>query len=134
MLTRNYNYVCCGTSANATKRRACEVRSELDQLSCKLKCCRYVMQMREIEVSKRELGRYASKKTKTGRSPSKYGRLGSSVTVIVFHQQLHHSHTILVLPDDVVSRSAGEFQRHTSPWRGNRPAWYLTERKGAHHQ
>ena len=44
------------------------VRDELDQLSCELKRCRYAMQRREIEVSKRELGRYASKMTKTGRS------------------------------------------------------------------
>ena len=61
-------------SASATKRHACEVRSELDQLSCKLK---RAMQMREIEVSKRELGRYAPKKTKTGRSPANAGDLAA---------------------------------------------------------
>ena len=77
MLTRNYSYVRCGASASATKRHACEVRSELDQLSCKLKHCRYAMQMREIEVSKRELGRYVPKKTKTGRSPANAGDLAA---------------------------------------------------------
>ena len=80
MLTWNYSYVCCGASASATKRHACEVRSELDQLSCKLKRCRYAMQMREIEVSKRELGRYAPKKTKTGRSPANAGDLAALAT------------------------------------------------------
>ena len=83
MLTWNYSYVCCGASASATKRRAYEVRSELDQLSCKLKRCRYAMQMREIEVSKWELGRYAPKKTKTGRSPANAGDLAALILTYV---------------------------------------------------
>ena len=58
--------------------RCAEVLSELDQLiRCKLKRCRYATQMREIEVSKRELGRYAPKKTKTGRSPANAGDLAA---------------------------------------------------------
>ena len=49
------------------------MRGKLDQLSCKLKRCRYAMKMREIEVSKRELGRYVPKMTKTGISPANAG-------------------------------------------------------------
>ena len=92
MLTWNYSYVCCGASASATKRHACEVRSELDQLSCKLKRCRYAMQMREIEVSKRELGRYAPKKTKTGRSPANAGDLAALQYCIVYWCSTHSKH------------------------------------------
>ena len=61
-------YICRGASASARERRG--VREELDQLSCELKRCRYAMQKREIEVSKRELGKYAPKLTKSGRSPA----------------------------------------------------------------
>ena len=55
------------------------MRGELDQLSCELKRCRYAMQKRDIEVSKRELGRYAPKiKNKKQDISRKCGRLGSS--------------------------------------------------------
>ena len=53
------------------------VRGELDQLSCELKCCRYAMKKWEIEVSKRELGRYAPKMTKKLRSPANAGNLAA---------------------------------------------------------
>ena len=51
--------------------------------------CRYAMQMREIEVSKRELGRYAPKKTKTGRSPANAGDLAALHSF--FSQKCHAS-------------------------------------------
>ena len=76
-------YVAVRRQVLYTKRHVCEVRSKLDQLSCKLKRCRYTMQMREIEVSKRELGRYAPKKTKTGRSPANAGDLAALVIYTV---------------------------------------------------
>ena len=71
--TNNLCMLRCVVSAG--ERRG--VRSELDQLSCELKRCRYAMQKREIEVSKRELWRYAPKVTKNGRSPAIAGDLAA---------------------------------------------------------
>ena len=78
MCLRGTSYVCCGASASDTEHRARGVRSELDQLSCELKRCRYAMQKRDIEVSKLELGRYAPKNHKNQEISHKCGRLGSS--------------------------------------------------------
>ena len=47
------------------------------------------MQMREIEVSKRELGRYASKKKKNGRAPANVGDLAAlQLCIVSFHRNV----------------------------------------------
>ena len=67
----NYSYCIPRRVVSAGERRS--MRGELDQLSCELKRCRYAMQKRENEVSKRELGRYALKLQK----PRRLGSSGS---------------------------------------------------------
>ena len=62
-------------STSTSKKECRRVRGKLDQLSCELKHCRYAKQKWEIEVSKRELRKYAAKMIKTGRFPTNAGHL-----------------------------------------------------------